>query len=104
MARILETVNGSKGIFLARIREREFIMITEQGLKLELRKKFIGMEFKEIYKLEVRILDIKLLKEEVDKRIPNFKTYYQESTCRCVEFVPGVPVVYDLICSHLNIF
>ena len=54
MARILETVNGSKGIFLARIREREFIMITEQGLKLELRKKFIGMEFKEIYKLEVR--------------------------------------------------
>lgn len=54
MARILETVNGSKGIFLARNREREFIMITEQGLKLELRKKFIGMEFKEIYKLEVR--------------------------------------------------
>jgi hypothetical protein len=54
LARILETVNGSKGIFLARIREREFIMITEQGLKLELRKKFIGMEFKEIYKLEVR--------------------------------------------------
>jgi len=83
LARILETVNGSKGKFLARIREREFIMITEQGLKLELRKKFIGMEFKEIYKLEVRILDIKLLKEEVDKRIPNFKTYYQESTCRC---------------------
>jgi len=29
-------------------------MITKQGLKLELRKKFIGMEFKEIYKLEVR--------------------------------------------------
>lgn len=54
MARILETVNGSKGKFLARILEREFIMITKQGLKLELRKKFIGMEFKEIYKLEVR--------------------------------------------------
>ena len=54
MARILETVNGSKGNFLARILEREFIMITKQGLKLELRKKFIGMEFKEIYKLEVR--------------------------------------------------
>jgi len=52
--RILETVNGSKGKFLARILEREFIMITKQGLKLELRKKFIGMEFKEIYKLEVR--------------------------------------------------
>jgi hypothetical protein len=54
LARILETVNGSKGKFLARILEREFIMITKQGLKLELRKKFIGMEFKEIYKLEVR--------------------------------------------------
>ena len=52
--RILETVNGSKGKFLARILEREFIMITKQGLKLELRKKFIGMELKEIYKLEVR--------------------------------------------------
>jgi hypothetical protein len=54
LARILETVNGSKGKVLARILEREFIMITKQGLKLELRKKFIGMEFKEIYKLEVR--------------------------------------------------
>jgi len=54
LARILETVNGSKGKFLARILGREFIMITKQGLKLELRKKFIGMEFKEIYKLEVR--------------------------------------------------
>jgi hypothetical protein len=54
LARILETVNGSKGNFFARILEREFIMITKQGLKLELRKKFIGMEFKEIYKLEVR--------------------------------------------------
>ena len=43
LARILETVNRSNGKCLARILEREFIMITKQGLKLELRKKFIGI-------------------------------------------------------------
>ena len=40
--------------YWARIPDKKFIMIAQQGLELELRKKFERMKFKDIYELGVR--------------------------------------------------
>jgi len=83
----------ARGKCWSRIPEKEFVTIAQQGLEWELRNKFKRMKFKDIYELGVRASRYdSLLREEVDKKIPIYRTYYQETIdMDVVEFIKGEP-------------
>ncbi|CAL8095907.1 unnamed protein product [Prunus armeniaca] len=58
--------------------EREFVKMAEEGLEFEYRKKFQGIEFRDMHDL-INKVDryASLLKEEVQKRTASKGTYYQ---------------------------
>ncbi|CAL9018790.1 unnamed protein product [Prunus brigantina] len=58
--------------------EREFVKIDEEGLEFEYRKKFQGIEFRDIYDL-INKVDryASLLKEEMQKKTASKGTYYR---------------------------
>jgi hypothetical protein len=53
-------------------------MIAQQGLGLELRKKFERIKFKDIYEFGVRASRYEKLMKEVERKILIYGTYYQE--------------------------
>ena len=45
--------------------EKEYVKISQRGLDIELRKKFQGMEFRDLYELAAKVIEYEeLLKEE----------------------------------------
>lgn len=55
---------------LAKIPEKEFIMIAQQCLELELRKKFEGTKFNDIQELGIKASRYEnLLKEEIERKV-----------------------------------
>jgi len=71
----LDIFMEARGKYWFRIHEKKFIMITQQGLEWELRKKFARMKFKYIYELGARVSRYKsLLREEVEEKILIYRT------------------------------
>jgi hypothetical protein len=64
-----------------------------------LRKKLEGMKFNNIYESGVRASKYKsLLREEVEKNVPIYGTYYQETVdVDVVEFINGELLIYDAL-------
>jgi len=59
--------------------EEEFVWLAQNGLDIELRKKFEGMEFRDYYEMSANVaLYENLLKEEANWRSSFYGTYYQE--------------------------
>ena len=49
--------------------EIEYVKIAQRGLDIELRKKFQGMEFKDFYELDAKVIEYEeLFKEESQRR------------------------------------
>jgi len=75
-------------------------MIAQQGLGLELRKKFERIKFKDIYELGVRASRYEKLMKEVERKILIYGTYYQESVnvdMDIAEFVFDEPIICDVL-------
>jgi hypothetical protein len=64
-----------------------------------LRKKLEGIKFNNIYESGVRASKYKsLLREEVEKNVPIYGTYYQETVdVDVVEFINGELLIYDAL-------
>ena len=58
--------------------ETEYVKMVQRGLDIELRKKFQGMEFRDLYELIAQVTEYEeLLKEESRWRKTSMGTYYQ---------------------------
>ncbi|OMO51345.1 Retrotransposon gag protein [Corchorus capsularis] len=59
--------------------EQEFVRLAQNGLDLELRKKFEGMEFRDYYEMSTKVARYeRLLHEELERRSSSYGTYYHE--------------------------
>ncbi|OMO99378.1 reverse transcriptase [Corchorus capsularis] len=59
--------------------EQEFVRLAQNGLDLELRKKFEGMEFRDYYEMSTKVARYeRLLHEEMERRSSSYGTYYHE--------------------------
>ncbi|CAL9000943.1 unnamed protein product [Prunus brigantina] len=89
LARMSQATNESPRDYLQRFKtcrnwcrtnlpEREFVKIAEEGLEFEYRKKFQGIEFRDMHDL-INKVDryASLLKEEVQKKAASKGTYYR---------------------------
>ena len=58
--------------------EKEYVKIAQRGLDIELRKKFQGMEFRDLYELATKVIEYEeMLKEESYWRKKSMGTYCQ---------------------------
>lgn len=63
----------AKGKCRSGIPKKDFVTIAQQGLEWELRNKFKGMKFKDIYEIGVRASRYEsLLRKEIDKKKSQF--------------------------------
>ncbi|OMO89508.1 Retrotransposon gag protein [Corchorus capsularis] len=59
--------------------EAEFVHLAHNGLDLELRKKFEGVDFRDLYEMSTKVARYEtLLREEAERRSSSYGTYYQE--------------------------
>ena len=57
--------------------ETEYMKMAQRGLDIELRKKFQGMEFRDLYELSAKVAEYEeLLREENYRRKATIGTYY----------------------------
>ncbi|GKU97768.1 hypothetical protein SLEP1_g10860 [Rubroshorea leprosula] len=79
----------------------EFVKLAQNGLDIELRKKFEGMEFRDFYELSYKVARYEnLLKEDVQKKAASHGTYYSDPNfdLDVAEVVTDKPVVcLDLV-------
>ncbi|GKV24835.1 hypothetical protein SLEP1_g34389 [Rubroshorea leprosula] len=90
LLRLAQKFRESFEAFLARFRrarlkcqvalpEQEFVKLAQNGLDIELRKKFEGMEFRNFYELSYKVARYEnLLKENVQKKAASHGTYYSD--------------------------
>ncbi|BFG25202.1 hypothetical protein CerSpe_114760 [Prunus speciosa] len=89
LARMSQTSDESPRDYLQRFKtcrnwchtnlpEREFVKMAEEGLEFEYRKKFQGIEFRDMHDLTSKVdRYASLLKEEVQKKTASKGTYYR---------------------------
>ncbi|GKV04390.1 hypothetical protein SLEP1_g16548 [Rubroshorea leprosula] len=81
--------------------EQEFVKLAQNGLDIELRKKFEGMEFRDFYELSYKVARYEnLLKEDVQKKAASHGIYYSDPNfdLDVAEVVTDKPVVcLDLV-------
>ncbi|GKU93204.1 hypothetical protein SLEP1_g6813 [Rubroshorea leprosula] len=112
LSRLAQKPGESSEAFLARFRrarlkcrvallEQEFVKLAQNGLDIEFRWKFEGMEFRYFYELSYKVAQYKnLLKEDVQKKAASHGTYYSDRNFDhdVVEVVADKPVVcLDLV-------
>ncbi|GKV43324.1 hypothetical protein SLEP1_g50628 [Rubroshorea leprosula] len=76
--------------------EQEFVKLAQNGLDIELRKKFEGMEFRDFYELSYKVARYEnLLKEDIQKKAASHGTYYSDPNfdLDVAEVVADKPVV-----------
>ncbi|GKV24416.1 hypothetical protein SLEP1_g34030 [Rubroshorea leprosula] len=90
LSRLAQKPGESSEAFLARFRrvrlkcrvalpKQEFFELAQNGLDIELRKKFEGMEFRDFYELFYKVARYEnLLKEDVQKKAASHGTYYSD--------------------------
>ncbi|GKV02584.1 hypothetical protein SLEP1_g15006 [Rubroshorea leprosula] len=90
LSRLAQKPGESSEAFLARFRrarlkcrvalpEEEFVKLAQNGLDIELRKKFEGMKFRDFYELSYKVARYEnLLKEDVQKKAASHGTYYSD--------------------------
>ncbi|GKV50000.1 hypothetical protein SLEP1_g56718 [Rubroshorea leprosula] len=107
LSRLAQKPGESSEAFLARFRrarlkcrvalpEQEFVKLAQNGLDIELRKKFEGMEFRDFYELSYKVARYEnLLKEDVQKKAASHGTYYSDPNfdLDVAEVVTDKPVV-----------
>ncbi|GKV52448.1 hypothetical protein SLEP1_g59025 [Rubroshorea leprosula] len=107
LSRLAQKPGESSEAFLARFRrarlkcrvalpEQEFVKLAQNGLDIEFRKKFEGMEFRDFYELSYKVaLYENLLKEDVQKKAASHGTYYSNPNfdLDVAEVVTDKPVV-----------
>ncbi|GKV01604.1 hypothetical protein SLEP1_g14149 [Rubroshorea leprosula] len=60
--------------------EQEFVKLAQNGLDIELRKKFEGMEFRDFFELSYKVARYEnLLREESQRKAASQGTYYQDA-------------------------
>ncbi|GKV12203.1 hypothetical protein SLEP1_g23382 [Rubroshorea leprosula] len=60
--------------------EQEFVKLAQNGLDIELRKKFEGMEFRDFFELSYKVARYEnLLREESQRKATSQGTYYQDA-------------------------
>ena len=80
--------------------EAEYIKIAIDGLNFELRKKFEGITFIDLFELSERASKFEgLLKEENQRKNSSYGTYYQDPNyeINLAEYVGRGPFVYDAL-------
>ncbi|GKV33998.1 hypothetical protein SLEP1_g42429 [Rubroshorea leprosula] len=107
LLRLAQKPGESSEAFLARFRrarlkcrvalpEQEFVKLAQNGLDIELQKKFEGMEFQDFYELSYKVARYEnLLKEDVQKKVASHGTYYSDPNFDhdVAEVVTDKPVV-----------
>ncbi|GKV34366.1 hypothetical protein SLEP1_g42743 [Rubroshorea leprosula] len=107
LSRLGQKPGESSEAFLARFRrarlkyrvalpEQEFVKLAQNGLDIELRKKFERMEFRDFYELSYKVARYEnLLKEDVQKKAASHGTYYSDPNfdLDVAEVVTDKPVV-----------
>ncbi|GKV48260.1 hypothetical protein SLEP1_g55084 [Rubroshorea leprosula] len=107
LSRLAQKPGESSEAFLARFRrarlkcrvalpELEFVKLAQNGLDIELRKKFEGMKFRDFYELSYKVARYEnLLKEDVQKKVASHGTYYSDPNfdLDVAEVVTDKPVV-----------
>ncbi|OMO78281.1 Retrotransposon gag protein [Corchorus capsularis] len=59
--------------------EEEFVHLAQNGLDIELRKKFEGVEFRDYFDMSTKVARYEnLLREDAERRSSSYGTYYQE--------------------------
>ncbi|GKV21983.1 hypothetical protein SLEP1_g31893 [Rubroshorea leprosula] len=112
LSRLAQKPGESSEAFLVRFRrarlkcrvalpEQEFVKLAQNGLDIELRKKFEGMKFQDFYELSYKVARYEnLLKEDVQKKAASHGTYYSDPNfdLDMAEVVIDKPVVcLDLV-------
>ncbi|GKV41675.1 hypothetical protein SLEP1_g49174 [Rubroshorea leprosula] len=84
---------------------RGFFKLAQNGLNIERRKKFEGMEFRDFYELSYKVARYEnLLKEDVQKKAASHRTYYSDRNfdLDMAEVVTDKPVVVQTLSNQLT--
>ncbi|GLU07026.1 hypothetical protein SLE2022_240060 [Rubroshorea leprosula] len=107
LSRLVQRPGETSEAFLARFRkarlkcrvalpEQEFVKLAQNGLDIELRKKFEGMEFRDFFELSYKVARYEnLLKEDTQRKSASHGTYYGDANfdLDVAEVVADNPVV-----------
>lgn len=84
--------------------EVEFVKIAQNGLEMELRKKFQGMEFRDFYELASKVTEYEeLLQEDNKRKKKSLRTYYQETKHDVAVTEVEIPKPRVHLCTHFCI-
>ncbi|GKV51959.1 hypothetical protein SLEP1_g58572 [Rubroshorea leprosula] len=76
--------------------EQEFVKLAQNGLEIELRKKFEGMEFRDFFELSYKVARYEnLLQDDTQRKFASYGTYYGDANfdLDVAEVVADKPVV-----------
>ncbi|GKV46004.1 hypothetical protein SLEP1_g53027 [Rubroshorea leprosula] len=107
LSRLVQRPGETSEAFLARFRkarlkcrvalpEQEFVKLAQNGLDIELRKKFEGMEFRDFFELSYKVARYEnLLREDTQRKSASHGTYYGDANfdLDMAEVVADKPVV-----------
>ncbi|GKU93239.1 hypothetical protein SLEP1_g6847 [Rubroshorea leprosula] len=107
LSRLVQRPEETSKAFLARFRkarlkcrvalpEQEFVKLAQNGLDIELRKKFEGMEFRDFFELSYKVARYEnLLREDTQRKSTSHGTYYGDANfdLDVAEVVADKPVV-----------
>ncbi|GKV47379.1 hypothetical protein SLEP1_g54284 [Rubroshorea leprosula] len=91
LSRLVQRPGETSEAFLARFRkarlkcrvalpEQEFVKLAQNGLDIELRKKFEGMEFRDFFELSYKVARYEnLLREDTQRKSASHGTYYDKA-------------------------
>ncbi|GKV02846.1 hypothetical protein SLEP1_g15232 [Rubroshorea leprosula] len=91
LSRLVQRPGETSEAFLARFRkarlkrrvalpEQEFVKLAQNGLDIELRKKFEGMEFRDFFELSYKVARYEnLLREDTQRKSASHGTYYGDA-------------------------
>ncbi|GKV50531.1 hypothetical protein SLEP1_g57234 [Rubroshorea leprosula] len=107
LSRLVQRPGETSEAFLARFRkarlkcrvtlpEQEFVKLAQNGLDIELRKKFEGMEFRDFFELSYKVARCEnLLREDTQRKSASHGTYYGDANfdLDVAEVVADEPIV-----------